>query len=193
MVTGRIILICEGMDDAEVVRSLLRAKGINVRVDARVPVNRGISALAKEIDRLVLSALADKRKDRRTCVAVLHDADELSASEAVRHSHRRIAEICSRYVRRGVKRIVANDAIEAWLLADSGVCGWLGIKPSNHDNIRQPKNRFESLLNARGAKVNATGRRQALEHLAGDGDVRSESMRMALDALHGAPCVVQHG
>ena len=180
--SGTIWLLVEDETDAKTVETLLRKKGFNI------PINRlgggGISKLAKELPNLIDTA--KKRKGKNDCIVVLHDLD---SEEAYQHPepYQKIKDTCYRE-RKEIKHIVASDKIESWLLADAGICKWLGIQERNWDDAKESKKELERLLRAKGIRNQGAYRAKVLEHLNGDGDVRSPSMREALQHLEDAPC-----
>jgi len=92
--------------------------------------------------------------------------------------------------RLNVACIIIHDELESWLLADSGVCKWLEVKPQSHDEQRKPKERLDSQMKKRfpGLRYQGKGRSKLLEQISGDGDQHSPSMRAALKHLDDAPC-----
>jgi hypothetical protein len=186
--SGTIWLIVEDSNDRKVVEALLSARGIDVGIKLLNPSRDrgGISRLAADLENLIETART--RKQHEDCIAVLHDADE--NTQPNRMSYDRIEEICRRYGQ-DVVEVIARDEIEAWLLADSGLCSWLDIKPKNWDEQHRPSRELERLLKRKSQRMKYQGRYrdQVLEHLAGDGDKHSPSLRVALTHLDGAPCV----
>jgi hypothetical protein len=180
-----IWLIVEDEDDGLVIRQLLRAKAIKVRLQIRAPSGRtgGISRLARQLERLIATIKSSKSDE--DCIAVLHDADEQN-QQRYRGEHERVEEICRQEM---VAEIVARDELEAWLLADGGLCKWLQIRPRNCDSEAQPSNRFRRLVSQKtGRSYNV---RHVLPHLdgSGDGRNRSPSMRRAMKHLDNSPCM----
>lgn len=188
---GTIWLIVEDDTDAEVVKAILHAKGVTVNVNHRTPSSKtpGISQLAKEIDKLIRSVISIKHSN--DCIAVLHDADEQVEPERQLYEKIRIAcEQCKKHV----VHVIAKDEIEAWLLADEGLCRWLDIKAKNCDEQRKPSGELKRLVQQkrRPLKYQGPDRAKVLEHLDGSGDKYSPSMREALEHLQDAPCVKSH-
>lgn len=187
---GTIWLIVEDDTDAEVVKAILSAKGVAVSVNHRTPSSKtpGISQLAKEIDKLINDVISAKHSN--DCIAVLHDADEQSEPE--RRLYEKIRVVCERF-RKHVVHVIATDEIEAWLLADEGLCQWLGIKARNCDMQRRPSDELKRLVQQKKQplKYQGPGRDKVLAHLDGSGDKYSPSMREALEHLQDAPCVKQ--
>lgn len=184
--SGTIHLIVENKTDADVVRAILKAKQIDVRVRYLEPPNAGgISRLAKELEALIKTAKA-KRKSN-DCIAVLHDADSLS--ETNRQNHDKIAAIYEKY-KSDVVLIIARDELEAWLLADEGLCQWLGEKAKNCDGEKQPSLRLNRAVKKKTKRgYSGSNRDKVLEKLDGSGDKYSPSMEDAMKHLNNAPCV----
>jgi hypothetical protein len=184
--SGTIWLITEDSTDQQVVEALLGARGIEVRVRILTPTGGrgGISRLAIQIENLIATAVAEKGP--RDCIAVLIDADE--QVQPNRTSYEQIRQTC-RTNSHNVVLVIAHDEIEAWLLADTGLCEWLGVPPRNCDQEVRPSDRLKSLVKQKGTSYSGRGREQVLRHVTGDGDELSPSMRQALRHLAHAPCV----
>jgi hypothetical protein len=185
--SGTIWLIAEDESDGQIVQALLDARQVKVRVRVLVPTggSGGISRLARQLPRLIEQAKANKQ--RNDCIAVLHDADE--HTQQARQPYNRVKEICEQHSR-DVILVIARDEIEAWLLADPGLCGWLGVKAGNCDGQSKPSETLNSLLKSeKGMKYQGPARDKVLVHLDGGGDQHSPSLRAALAHLDGAPCV----
>jgi len=187
-VSGSIHLIVEGESDPEVVRALLKAKKINVRVQPLFPTGGGIgiSRLAGQLDRLIRTAI--QKRESGDCIAVLHDADE-QVPQSHRDDYDQIKNICQQY-RQDLVLVIAKDEIESWLLADEGLCKWLDVKPKNCDHESKPSERLNSLVKRKtGKDYTGRTRAQVLGHLDGSGDKLSQSMDDAMKHLQNAPCV----
>ncbi len=186
--SGGIHLIVEDQTDAEVVRAMLKARKIRVQVHPLIPTGAsgGVSRLARQLEQLIQTAL--RKRQTGDCIAVLNDADEMS--ETNRSSHNQIKATCRKYPR-DVVLIVASDEIEAWLLADEGLCRWLSENPRNAStNERKPSERLErAVKNKTGKKYSGRTRAQVLEKLDGTGERYNRSLQKALTHLHNAPCV----
>ena len=183
--SGTIWLITEDENDGEVIKALLAAKNIHVRVKIRkLTGNTGsVSRLAVQLKKHIQTA--QREKSANDCIAVLHDADEKSQPD--RELYRKIAQICRQMQ---VKEVIAKDELESWLLADGGLCKWLGITPKNWDEQRKPSDKLASLLKAKKKlKYQARGRDVVRNHLDGTGDKYSHSMSAALKLLEDAPCI----
>jgi len=181
-VSGTIYLIAEDTNDVDVVKAILQANEISVNVEKLfLTKHGGISRLDTQLTRLIQTARV--KCGDRDCIAVLHDADE--STETRRKHHNRIRDICRDH---HVPHIVAREEIESWLLADEGICQWLGIKAQNHDNMRKPKNRLNSLVKRKVKKdYSGATRKKVLNHV--NGITRSPSLTEALKHLDGAPCI----
>lgn len=184
--TGTIHLIVEDETDIDVVRAICNARNLNVRVRKYVPTggSKGISRLAKQLDRLIISAQANREEP--DCIAVLHDADTMVQQDRILYDQ--INNICKKY--NDVVEIIAKDEIESWLLADGGLCAWLGERPRNCDMETKPSERLNRAVKAKtGKDYSGRTRGQVLEKLKGDGDNHSPSLQAALRHLEDAPCL----
>lgn len=183
--SGKIYLIVEDETDADAVRALLKRKGFSVSVvPIRIPGKTGgVSRVSSQIDKLITDA--KKLLSANDCLVVLCDADVHTDPQ---QSHqKRIADACKKH---NVKYIPAHDSVESWFLADSGVCDWLGKKPKNWDEQAKPKEELDRWLkDKQKSRYESGGRQQVIQHLKGDGDTHSPSLREALKNLDGAPCV----
>jgi hypothetical protein len=113
---------------------------------------------------------------------VLHDADE--HTETDRRHYDEIRRICEKY-KDDVYLAIARDAIEAWLLADEGLCKWLGIRAKNNDADPRPKETLRSLLSKnKKMKWQGRDRHKVLEQLDGSGDKLSPSMKLAVGHIN---------
>lgn len=54
--SGTIFLIVEDKTDAEVVRAILRAKGVSIRVKTLTSSQGGLSSLVRDLSRLIATA-----------------------------------------------------------------------------------------------------------------------------------------
>lgn len=140
----------------------------------------GIGNIKRNAARLIALA-RDRVATGRGCVAVVVDRDSKDTSRD--EPHRTIARACRRA---GAEFIAAREAIEAWFLADPGICKWLGVPPpATSDGIHDPKQRVSR------AFQRATGRpyrkrRARIEvarHSAGIEIARNKSARLALEAV----------
>jgi hypothetical protein len=187
-VTGTIHLIVEDRKDANVIETILRAKKINVGVRPLPPKHGGIARLASELDRLIQLALRDRKPG--DCVAVMHDTDTQTVTDPdKRKVYEEIKRICRNY-RKEIKHIEVKDELEAWLLADGGLCTWLDIKPQNCDSLRKPSEKLISLAQSKyRLKYQGVDRAKILAQIDGTGEQYSPSMRAALKHLENAPCI----
>jgi hypothetical protein len=176
-----IHLIGEDESDALIVQKILDKRGFDIHID--FTGGGGIHNLLGQLEELI--SIAKGRRKEHDCIAVLHDADEMQQTD--RQSYEKIKLICKR---EKIKLIIAHDTIEAWLLADSGVCKWLKVQPKNWDVKKAPKEDLDSLMKKeKGKKYQGSGRTDVLNHIAGDGDICSDSMKKALAQLKDTPCV----
>lgn len=183
--SGTLYLITEDENDYRIVEAGLKALGISKRVKwSKSSKPKGVSRLADELKLLIRTALAEKSAG--DCIVVLHDAD--THVQPDRTIYNRIRQICEQY-EKDVLLVIAHDEIEAWLLADGGVCAWLDVPPRNRDGIRKPSEEFERLLkNKHRLKYQGADRRKVYDHINGDNAGNSPSLRAALELLENAPC-----
>jgi hypothetical protein len=184
----RLWLIVEDENDGVVVRHLLAKKGfaLSIEVITATGGSGGISRLAAQLSQLIKTIQANKRFDRQgDCIAVLHDHDEQTQQQN-RKLYEDIEKVCAA---QGIKRAVAIDELEAWMLADSGLCTWLEITPRNCDAIQKPSDQLRSHLSKKNLKYQGKTRADVVSKLVGDGDRHSPSMREALKLFDDAPCL----
>lgn len=183
-----IYLTTEDRMDANVIRAFIRAKQLLFEIKESELQVRGINQLAAQLGNIIKSFLKERRAG--DCIAVLHDADALTQTDRTRYDQ--IRQVCDRY-REDVFLVIARDELEAWLLADEGLCDWLGEKPGNKDEMKRPSDRLKSLAKA---KMNRDyGQRtqeQVLKHLNGTADKHSPSFQQALAHLNNAACTRKH-
>src|SRR5258708_17564799 len=117
-------LIAEDPSDVEVLTEILRKKSIFIQVENGLMPNnlRGINYLPQELPKLIATTRAAYPDD---AIAVLIDAEWYKPKQD-RFNHKQVAAICPRF-RADTKLLWAVQEIEAWILADSGICAWLGI------------------------------------------------------------------
>jgi hypothetical protein len=171
------------------VAAILKRRYPRVRVQSLRPTGKkpNLSRLAQQIERLIQQALVNR--EASDCIAVLHDLDQFTRPNLKdRADYDHIKAVCSRY-RKDVVLVVAWDEIEAWLLADPGLCAWLGIKPSNWDEARKPSEDIANFLDKAGKPKYREGNlSRILAQLDGTGDQFSPSLKAALAHLDDAPC-----
>jgi hypothetical protein len=149
-----------------------------VRLDW-LPAN-GLGNIKRNAHKLI--ALARDRLDVGAgCVAVVVDRDRRDPAKD--EPHRTIARAC----RRGrVELITAREAIEAWFLADPGICAWLGVAPAPEtDAIPDPKQRVAQAFARKTGRPyrKRRARLEVVRHARGIDALRSRSARHALDAV----------
>lgn len=184
--SGTIWLIVEGQNDADIVRAILKKRYPKTRVESLKPPekNPNLAKLAKHIEDLIKRAKVRRKKG--DCIAVLHDADLLSNPDN-RADYERIRQMCEKY-KRNVRLVVANDEIEAWLLADVGFCEWLKTPPRNCETMKQPSLHLQSLLDkASKPKYRIENLSKLLRYV--NGKTHSPSLQAELDYLADKPCV----
>ena len=184
--TGKIWLVVEDRNDGAIIKKILIQRNIQSKVEVRQPSSGGISRLAQELDGIL--QFIRKRMSRGDCVLVIHDHDELTRPLG-RQDYDLIADICKQNPDIAVE-VIARDELEAWLLADSGVCHWLGRKPEKADGLRRPSDKLHGLIQEKTkAEFGGRYRDQLVANIAGDGDAHSPSMREAFAELDGLDCV----
>lgn len=177
---GKIYLITEDETDAKVIQQIIYKRGFDTKV-VSLGRTRGISRLLAQLPLLI--ATAKSAKTDQDCIAVLNDLD---SQQPDRKIYNEIARICRE---QRVAHIVAHDELEAWLLADSGVCQWLNIKPKNWDEQPKSKEALQNLTEKKQKRrFQERDRDQILAQLTGNGDKHSPSMSKAVKHLDNAPC-----
>jgi hypothetical protein len=182
--SGAIWLITEDEADSKAVQEILYASGFVIKVIwlQTTGGGGGIYRLVEQLETLIEYAL--KKKANNDCVAVLHDADE--HKQPNRETYDEIRRICKKH---NVYHVVAKDELEAWLLADAGICRWLGIKHEGWDSQKEPSRDLERFLKKLNPRMKYQGhyRAEVLKHL--NGDNLSPSLKKALKHLENAPCI----
>lgn len=174
----RIVLVVEDDSDGRAIAELLARSDYPVQVDW-LPAG-GIGNIKRKADRLL--ALARDRLERRSgCVAVVLDRDGKNPGRD--EPHRSISRACRGG---GAEFIPAREALEAWFLADHGICAWLGIaSPRRTDGIRNPKARIALAFTRKTGRP--YGRRRARLEVArqatGIDATRNDSARLAMQAV----------
>jgi len=181
-----IYLLAEDKTGYFVLQAIVREKSINAVVKLRGKAE-GVSNLANEVEELIRLALAEKAL--KDCFVVLHDTDD--SVQAYRENYDKITLICDKY-KEHVTRLEATEEVEAWLLADEGLCNWLGIKAKASDSLKRPSDRLKSLINARSGNWtwNKLHQPRILENMTATGDKTggSASMQIAMKRLAQLPC-----
>jgi hypothetical protein len=131
---------------------------------------------------------AKVRKSNDDCIAVLHDLDQQKQQQYRTH-YEEIKKICAE---EDVELVIAIDELESWLLADEGLCRWLGIRPQNRDSKTKPSDQLRFLLQSKKKlKYQGKGRNEVCKHLDGTGDQKSPSMAAAYQRLKEWACLNQ--
>jgi hypothetical protein len=183
-------LIVEGDSDPKVIRRILEQKKIVVRVEPIFPEHggRGVPLLAEHLETLINYAI--QRKNPDDCIVVFHDIDE--TTNVYRKHYETINAICgSEKYKALVTLITAKDEIEAWLLADEGLCKWLRVKPNKKcDSIKKPSQKLNELIRKHNDRMKWNSRYwdDVLKYLDATGDKLSPSMRDSLKRLMELPC-----
>jgi hypothetical protein len=127
----RVIMIVEDDSDGRAIRQLAVASGLPANLDW-LPTN-GIGNIKRNGDRLI--GLAKERAGGHGCVAVLVDEDGSNIERD--EPHRTILRICKKAK---VPFVAVRQSLEAWMLADPGICEWLGVSVrARTDTIANPK------------------------------------------------------
>lgn len=177
-------LIAEDRKGAEITAKILKLKYPSLHIQVRFA--KGISDLADKLDGFIKLILS--QRNPQDCIAVLHDADEFTLPHE-RHDHDAIAKICQKYAD-DVIALIAHDEIEAWLLADSGICQWLKQKPANYDEYKQPSKILAGWLDkAKKGRYREVDLPNILRHVDGTADLHSKSLQHSLRLLADADCM----
>jgi len=183
-------LIVEGDSDPKVIRRILEQKKIAIRVQPIFPERGGggIPLLAQNLEALIEYVIQRKRPE--VCIVVFHEVDE--TTNVYRNHYETIDAICgSEKYKALVTLITARDEIEAWLLADEGLCKWLGVKPNKKcDSIKRPSQKLNELIRKHNDRMRWNSRYwdDILKYLDATGDKLSPSMRDSLTRLLELPC-----
>lgn len=183
--TGTIWLLVESKYDAQIATKLIHIHHPNVGVEYLVPSGQpSLSTLDRDLTDLVTFARRGKPQrpfGPNDCIVVLHDDDH---SQPDRRHYTSITNKCAAH---GIVEIVAKDEIEAWLLSDTGVCGWLGTRRQTCNTVTRPSDRLKSLMNST-KSLRYPGR---LDRLLPEinGDSNNLSFQSALSQLHDSPCI----
>ncbi len=182
-------LITEDQSDFEIVKQIFMKRNIDVtlRFFGLESGSGGISQLAEQLPKLIKGVRANKKMKRGDCIVVLHDLDAES-QQLHNKAYKDIGKICSK---EGVMRIIADDEIEAWLLADKGLCSWLNIKAKSWDGKPRVKEALVQRLHKKYPNMRYGGpdRDKIIANLDGSGLERSISMKAAFDQLKEANCL----
>src|SRR5688572_28717415 len=129
-------LIVEGQMDFAVAKAIVHKHYPQLRMKELIPTGKppNLSRLSAQLNDLIRQALDYYREG--DCIAVLHDTDLLTRPHH-RKDYENIRDVCRQYKDK-VYLVKAVDELESWLLADRGLCQWLGIKPRNCDTLAQP-------------------------------------------------------
>ncbi|SRR5258706_9863454 len=182
-----IWLIVEDPTDADVLKAIVQKRGFPVKIE-HVPMENnmtGIFRLAGELQKLIETTKSRKAVD--DCIAVLVDAEYYKLDKERTH-HKKVQAICESYADE-VRLLWAVQEIEAWLLADPGLCKWLDIAAENNDGENDPKEKLQGLLrHHKHRKWQGSDRARVLAEITGTGDEHSPSMQIAIQYLMSSPC-----
>jgi hypothetical protein len=176
--TWTVVLVVEDDSDGQAIAELAARSGCRARVDW-LPAN-GIGNIKRNTERLIALA-RDRVSDGRGCVGIVVDRDQRDPSRD--EPHRTIARMCRKA---RVEFIAAREAIEAWFLADTGICRWLGVSQSGRtDVIRNPKQRVATAFDKRVGRPyrRRRARLEVARQASGVDRSRNDSLQKALAAL----------
>lgn len=174
----KIVVIVEDDSDGRAIAELIERTGRHVRVDW-LPAG-GLGNIKRNADKL-LSLARDRLEGRHGCVAVVVDRD--GRNPAREEPHRSIHRACRRA---RAEFIPAREALEAWFLADPGICAWLGIAPpTTTDTIRNPKQRVVQAFSRKTGRPyrKRRARLEVTRHATGVDVRKNASAQMAFDAI----------
>jgi hypothetical protein len=183
-----IFLITESEKDYIVFKTILERRGHDVAVKRLSDRKGSISELARDLRRLIQTALLERQ--RGDCIVVLHDADMQSHPfEEERKTYKAIQTICETEFSGQVILILAYDEHESWILADEGFCAAYQQKPRNRDNEKHPSKILEDLLHKHNKRWRVEDLESVLKPLNVTGDKVSPSMREAFEKLQECGCL----
>ncbi|MHB8630269.1 MAG: hypothetical protein ACYDBJ_26835 [Aggregatilineales bacterium] len=188
-----IWVITESDWDYEVFKTILRGKGQTSALKRLQMTggSQGIGALVKQLPTLMRAKRAAKDWREDDCIAVLHDTDAQTMGRQEVH-YKAIDDLCKK---QSAVHLIVNEKIEAWLLADGGICRFLEsavghkIRRKSWDSSPNVKTDLENFLGQ--AKMSHIGRDKTklLDHLDGTGDEHSPSLKKAIRDLQDAGCL----
>lgn len=181
---AKIWLISEDETGHLVFDAICREHNLAARVEP-IGTMKGINLLAQQLEELLKIAIGRRREG--DCIIVLHDTDD--SVQTNRTAYQTIRRICekNRY-KEIVTRLEAVQEIEAWLLADTGICKWLERTPRSYDATPKPSEKFEAILNDKHKmKWTSATKPKVLAHMKTIGN-KSPSMQNALQVFSLLPC-----
>ena len=174
----KVVVIVEDRSDGRALCELCRAAGVRADIDW-LPAN-GIGNIKRKADLLIEMARA-RIGPGPGCVAVVVDRD---GRDAARHEpHKSIRDACRSG---GAEYVEAVEALEAWFLADEGVCAWLDLPArGTTDGVARPKTVVADAYYARTRRKYARrgGCTHGGRHAAGPSETRSRSWADAMEQL----------
>lgn len=174
----KIVLVVEDDSDGRAIAELVSRTGQEVRVDW-LPAN-GIGNIKRNAVKL-LSLARDRLEGRRGCVAVVLDRDGKNPGRE--EPHRSIQRACRRS---RAEFIAAREALEAWFLADPGICRWLNVPlPATTEGIRNPKHKIGQAFFRRTGRPyrRRRARLEVARQATGVDAARNASARTAFEAV----------
>jgi hypothetical protein len=182
-----IYLLAEDVTGFHVMQAIIREKRINATIKLRGQA-QGLSILANEVEELIQLTLVEKNPE--DCIVILHDTDD--SVQTYREHYEKIERICDNKYKGRVTRLAATQEIEAWLLADEGLCTWLGIKAQPSDHLKRPSDHLKTHVKKRAGNWKWDKRHQPKILLnidaTGDKSGGSLSMQSAMKKLATLPC-----
>ena len=175
----KIVLIVEDDSDGRALRHLAQATGVRATIDW-LPAN-GIGNIQRKA--VALIRLARDRIERRGCVAVVVDGD--GRDPETDEPHRSIQRACTA---ERVPLILSREALEAWFLADAGICAWLGMPArGSTDGLPDPKRAVADAYYARTRRAyqQRRARLDVAQHATGPDPSRNRSLVDAFAHLAG--------
>src|ERR1700690_944289 len=185
-----IWVITESEWDFDVFKAVLQRKVKAIRLrHVRLSGGTGsISRLASQAATLIRAIRKDRRWRDDDCIAVLHDTYTQTMGRQESH-YKTINDVCKKH---SAVHLIVNEKIEAWLLADDGICRFLEqaishkVKRKSWDSSPNVKTDLENFLGRAKMSYGGPDKDKLLDHLDGTGDVRSSSLKKAIKSLQDA-------
>lgn len=183
---GTVWLIVESDTDGRVLKALFakRFPQIHVEYITSGGSSPNISRLESELTDLIKRARKGTLKRPWTnddCIIVIHDDDMIQSNRTVYTS---IKQKCDAT---GVLEIIAKDELEAWLLSDSKLSQWLGIKQETWNSKQRPSDDLKSLLKKKRDLRYPADLHKVLPNIEFDGT--NTSFQEAVKTLKNLPCI----
>ncbi len=139
-----IWLIAEDKTDFEVMRQIFKKKGFQGAFKLVKPSggSGGIGRLRQQLLTLITVTRNDKNWRNGDCIVVLHDLD----AHVPNRNNVQFAAIAALCKAENVVHLIADDKIEAWMLADRGLCDFLEIAAKAWDGRPEVKRDLDRCL-----------------------------------------------